>query len=291
MNEERANDRDAIDMNQTPELQHLFDAEGHLTNTALNDSIDGSLSGRQAGLVSAHLTGCDSCSTRRNELDRTIALIGSLPEVSPGRSFEIAPQPPREMESPAKPWLQTVISPAFPALRVAVAAVFLLLVGVTATDLITQPDNQGDQVAMIADTPAARTEPVMRDDAEEAPEATEEAPAPAANMQVEEAEQALPTGEPSQAFDQAAPDEDLLAGEAQEAEQATGGDGAIMAEPAAAPSPEPSPTASEPVPESRVDAAEESDGLSNWRVAEIALLLLLFWLVVTWFGLERMRNR
>jgi hypothetical protein len=64
-----------------------------------------------------------------------------------------------------------------------------------------------------------------------------------------------------------------------------------MAEPAATPSLEPSPTASEPVPESRVDTTEESDGLSNWRIAEIALLLLLFWLVVTWFGLERMRNR
>jgi hypothetical protein len=299
MSEERANRRNANDMNEPSEHTQLFDTAGHLTGNALNELIDGSLPSPQAAQVQAHLDGCPDCATRWHELTQTVALLRSLPEIEPSRSFEIAAQPASSAATPAKPRFQTILTPAFPVLRVAVAAVFLLLVGVTATDLITQPDDDRDQVAMIAEPTAAPTEAVMRQEAEEAPEAdaaplpTGAAPAPAAaGASLEEAgesQEALPASEPSEAFSQAVADEDTGAADAGVAQDAA--DGADIAQaPAATPEIAPSPTAA--APESRVDTTEDDDdGLSNWRIAEIALLLLLFWLVVTWFGLERMRKR
>jgi hypothetical protein len=42
--------------------------------------------------------------------------------------------------------------------------------------------------------------------------------------------------------------------------------------------------------EEEVNAKSGSDGLSGWRKAEIGLLIALAWLVVTWMGLERMKQ-
>ncbi|CAN5617449.1 hypothetical protein BH23CHL4_BH23CHL4_02690 [soil metagenome] len=283
MNEERANDSDTTGMNDIPEHQQMVDSAGHLTTDALNESIDGSLSGRDDELVSNHLAKCVECASRREELARTVALVRSMPEVEPRRSFEIAPNPSLASRPPAKSWFQGVLAPAFPALRVAVAAVFLLLVGVSATDLITQRDNQGDQVAMVADPPAARPESVSL---EEAPQAIGAPPAaPAANIEAAESDEAM-FAEPSEALGDAAARDDSDTSETGETVDA-GAD--AMDQPGPTPPPEPSPTPDASV--ARVDAAEESDGLSNWRIVEISLLLLLFWLVVTWIGVERVRKR
>ncbi|CAN5739118.1 hypothetical protein BH20CHL4_BH20CHL4_09610 [soil metagenome] len=283
MNEECANDRDTTGMNDTPERQQWFDSAGHLTTGALNESIDGSLSAFDDELLRHHLTVCAECGARREGLARTVALVRSMPEVEPHRSFEIASNPLPGSKPPAKAWFQGVLAPAFPALRVAVAAVFLLLVGVSATDLITQRDDQGDQVAMVADTPAARPESVSL---EEAPQAIGAPPAaPAANIEAAESDEAM-FAEPSEALGDAAARDDSDTSETGETVDA-GAD--AMDQPGPTPPPEPSPTPDASV--ARVDAAEESDGLSNWRIVEISLLLLLFWLVVTWIGVERVRKR
>lgn len=282
MNEEQENDRDTTGMSATPEQQHVFDTTGHLTNTALNESLDGSLPDQATGLVRGHLTGCDACASRRAELAQTISLVRSLPAVEPGRTFEIAPSPERAPTPQTKSWFQGVLSPSFPALRVAVAAVFLLLAGVTTADLVTQRDDQPDQVAMVADTPAARSDSVSM----QAPPATQPLPAaPQDQIEAVESEDVLRT-EPSEALSEPAADSESDMFDADQTEDASADP--TQAQP---PTPQPSPSATAAPPEERADASDESDGLSNWRIAEIALLLLLFWLIVTWLGLERIKKR
>jgi hypothetical protein len=245
----------------------------------LNELLDGTLTGPSGDLVERHLTDCARCATRRDELERTIALMRNMPVIEPGKSFEIQPSVAPARVSTAR--FQGVLTPAFPVLRVAVAAVFLLLVGVTAVDLGTQRDDQDDQVAMIANTPTARTDSISM----EAPESTEAAPAaPAVNIEAADADDAALT-EPSEAFSQAEVADEEAAGPEREA--VTGGGDAAVEQAVA--SPEVSPTATPE--EERLDARDDDDELSNWRIAEIALLLLLFWLVVTWIGLERVRKR
>jgi len=282
MNEEQENDRDITGMSATPEQQHLFDPAGHLTNGAFNNLLDGALSDRATALVRDHLTGCDACGSRRQELAQSISLMRSLPEVEPGRTFEIGPSRVRTTTPQTKSWFQGALTPAFPAMRIAVAAVFLLLVGVTTADLVTQRDDQGDQVAMVADTPAARSDSVSM----QAPPATQSLPAaPQDQIEAIESEDVLRSG-PSEALSEEAADSESDMFDADETGDA-GADPTTQQTPT--PQPSPSPTAAPP--EERVDASSEDDGLSNWRIAQIALLLLLFWLIVTWLGLERIKRR
>jgi hypothetical protein len=38
-------------------------------------------------------------------------------------------------------------------------------------------------------------------------------------------------------------------------------------------------------------STSDDDGVSNWRIAQIALIVLLLWLAVTVVGLQRLRTR
>ena len=53
----------------------------------LSSYIDGQVSPAERRLIEDHLTSCDSCSGELDDLRQTISLLGSLPELRPGRSY------------------------------------------------------------------------------------------------------------------------------------------------------------------------------------------------------------
>jgi hypothetical protein len=329
MSEGRENDREFINMSCNPDTQHLFDATGHLTISALNESIDGTLIDRDERVVQSHLAGCAACAAQRAELETTVRLLRALPEVESSRSFAVTAQ--KTGSAPAASRSQGWLTPAFPVLRVAVAAVFLLLVGVASVDVLTQRDDDADELAMLAETPNGGTDTeaiqapptstriplpstgggylVTAESTAETEEAmpTDEMPivggpggAPAGETtQAESVALALKTGgpgntptgeitlaEPAGMSGAEVADEDSLAMEQEEA----GIDGESPSDQAAA-SPEAATPEATPSPIERQESGDDKGGLSNWRIAEIALLLLLLWLIVTWIGLARMRRR
>lgn len=97
----------------------------------LSALLDGQLSPREEQRVRRHLEGCETCQRDLRALERTVALVRSLPQVRAPRSFQIAPTVP----APAVPfWLRPW---AYAALRtatgVAAALLVIALVGNVAT--------------------------------------------------------------------------------------------------------------------------------------------------------------
>jgi hypothetical protein len=172
-----------------------------------------------------------------------------------------------------------------PALRTATVAVFLLLVSVTAADLaIDRDSDQADFQPQVQQTvPAARqtqSEPTELPDG--APVAGEDA-APEPLDDAAPADGVAPAAAPtfgseaeSSSLQQAAPaEEPALAMER------------VVESPAASPAATP---AAKPVP-TAIESAPSGNGISRWRIAEIGLLLLLAWLLVTWIGRARIASR
>lgn len=92
------------------------------TGTLLSGYVDRRLNPEEQARVEEHLGGCRRCREELESLRAAVALLRSLPEVEPSRSFAVAPTKPLPGRA------------ALPALRFAVAAVVLLLVGTLAVD-------------------------------------------------------------------------------------------------------------------------------------------------------------
>jgi anti-sigma factor RsiW len=92
------------------------------TRGALSDYVDGRLNPEEGARIGEHLNTCRGCREDLESLRATVALLRSLPEVTPSRSFAVAPV--RAMPGRR----------ALPALRFATAAAVLLLVLAFAVD-------------------------------------------------------------------------------------------------------------------------------------------------------------
>jgi anti-sigma factor RsiW len=237
--------------------------EEHLTDAELNELVDGTLSARDTEWAQEHLATCTECDERYRTLLATVSALKSAPSVMPRRSFQLTPDQ-AKLPPKAPSWFDRFsewIVPGVPAIRAATLAIALLLLSVTAIDVITHRSDTSENAGPVAMRQAEPTQQAI----------------PA------QANGAVPTSIPAeQANDTAltsANQEEAAAGEAPEATEepgpmvssamqsgdtsesaAAGADGASDAEapPAAAmPQQEPSQALGE-APESMAEAAPEA---------------------------------
>ncbi|MBN2099618.1 MAG: zf-HC2 domain-containing protein [Dehalococcoidia bacterium] len=88
----------------------------------LSSYVDWRLDPEESARVEEHLSACRGCREELESLRATVALLRSLPEVTPSKSFALAPVRPL-------PWRR-----ALPAMRFATATAVLLLVAAFAVD-------------------------------------------------------------------------------------------------------------------------------------------------------------
>lgn len=275
----------------------------HLTDAELNELVDGTLAGRAMERAQAHLDSCLDCDAQYQALLATVTVLKQAPSLMPRRSFHLTPEQAKRPDPVPSRFdrFANWLVPGIPAIKFATIAVALLLISVTTFDVLT---NQSGQVDMGDSTSLQRESDL---------------PAPAAQNAQSEATEALILGESNEAI----PD-DTESETAFEASDAIGGaveqDAAsdsvsnsgmqgAPAAPAAAieqPNRVASPTAESTSPPlatatpqpagtpspSATTAAGSNDGsadfkLSWWRIAELGLLMVLIWLLVSWVGRSR----
>ncbi len=123
----------------------------HLAIEVLSAYVDNALPAADWAHADAHLATCEGCRQELRELSAMVALLGTLPEPRPRRSFQLSPA---QIQA-RTPWWQRLgerMLPRLPALRAATVAVTLLLVAVTTIDLLR--DTQTGGVSRPASQPA-----------------------------------------------------------------------------------------------------------------------------------------
>ena len=290
--------------------------EEHLSDAELNELVDGTLAGRDLESARAHLTGCAECDERYGALLATVSALKQAPSVMPRRSFQLTPEQARLPEKRPS-WLDRFaerILPGVPALKAATIAVALLLVSVTAFDVLTNQSGQSDRssetsVLREADLPVSTVEitqpaatemPMLGESSEVLPDAAEADTAPqdseTGGSDIGESEPALEAAEPGDsgaAESEAADDASFSSSAMQEAPPAPAA-AEQQSTIATSPTVEPTPTSTpEPTATATATPATDADGwsaefqLSWWRIAELGLLMLLIWLGVSWVGRSR----
>ena len=276
----------------------------HLTDAELNELVDGTLAGRDLERAQAHLAGCAECEARYQTLLATVSALKQAPSVMPRRSFQLTPEQAKLPEKQPS-WLDRFterLLPGVPAIKAATIAVALLLVSVTAFDVLTDQSSQND---MIPQTSVQREADLPAPAAENAqPAATDMPMLGESNESVPGtggSDTALQESEPDDesATDSDAADESFASSAMQEAPPAPAAaveQPTIAASPTAEPTSTPAPTAT-PSPTATASPtatpAPGSEGwsagftLSWWRIAELGLLMILIWLVVSWVGRSR----
>lgn len=291
----------------------------HLTDAQLNELVDGTLVGRELDTAREHLASCPECDERYRTLLATVSALRHAPSVMPRRSFQLTPEQARLSEK--KPgWLDRLadrLLPGVPAIKAATIAVALLLVSVTAFDVLTNQSGQDDPVSETsvmreADLPAptgafeqaAATEPPLleevSDTAADDGEAASTLQESETDSEIGEAEGALgaaETGGSDAEAPEPADNESFASSAMQEVPPAPA---AAMQAPtvAATPTTEATSTASpEPTetPSATATATPAPDDtssganleISRWRIAELGLLMILLWLIVSWVGRSR----
>ncbi len=126
-------------MTMPPSERRHRRSEEHLTDAELNELVDGTLAATDTERAQQHLATCPDCDERYRTLLATVSALKSAPSIMPRRSFQLTPEqakiPPKEPS-----WLDRFsewIVPGVPAIRAATLAVALLLLSVTAIDVIT----------------------------------------------------------------------------------------------------------------------------------------------------------
>jgi hypothetical protein len=129
-------------------------AAPHLTPEQLSAYLDGDVAAVERTRQDAHLRDCPDCRDELVALRTTVVLLRGLPEYRPRRSFQLQP----DQIAATRPWWERLglrILPALPALRVATVAAALLLVAVSAGEVIQ--DRTGDEAPMQQPVPAETT--------------------------------------------------------------------------------------------------------------------------------------
>ncbi len=275
----------------------------HLTDAELNELVDGTLAGRELNRAQAHLVSCQDCDAQYRALLATVTALKQAPSLMPRRSFQLTPEQaklPDPVPSRFDRFADWIV-PGIPAIKLATIAVALLFVSVTTFDVLTNQSGQDDM---------SQSTSLQRDT---------DFPAPAVQNAQSEATEALAPPESNASIsddggsDTALEANDVAGGAAAPDADSDSASSAAMQEAPAAPAPAveepvlfasptvestPTPTLSattEPIPTPSPEATpiagsdDRSGGLalSKWRIAELGLLMVLIWLLVSWIGRSR----
>ncbi|MDQ3515013.1 MAG: zf-HC2 domain-containing protein [Chloroflexota bacterium] len=119
------------------------DRAGHLSDAQVSAWVDDALGAGERGQIERHLASCPTCRDAVRDLASIRLLLRELPTPVPGRSFRLHPADARVATPrwrPAAGWAARLV-PALPALQAATAGVALLLLAVTAGDVLTRQDD------------------------------------------------------------------------------------------------------------------------------------------------------
>jgi hypothetical protein len=133
----------------------------HLTDAELNELVDGSLSPTETGRANAHMQSCADCTERYQTLLATGSALQAAPSLMPRRSFQLSPEQAKIPEKQPS-WFDRFanwIVPGVPAVRAATLAVALLLISVTAIDVLTHQSNDSENAGPIVMRQAEPTQP------------------------------------------------------------------------------------------------------------------------------------
>lgn len=259
-----------------------FDVRQHLDGEALSDYLDDALEPDERTAATAHLKACGDCRRELAELRATVALLRGLPQYRPRRSFQLG----REHAPRAGVgfWERLL-----PALRAATIAVAVLLVVVSAGDLVS---------SRLGDDDAAFEAPVAPNLANQAPAAV----TATGDRALQDMDELGEVPSFADAVTSEAGDGARYRDVREAVDDEFVGDsvtGAVAEPPPADLLPAPAPAApadsvasgdAASQPESRT-TADGRKRPSAWRIAEVALVLVLFWLLVSLVGLQRLRRR
>lgn len=275
----------------------------HPDTETLSASLDGRLASWERDTVAMHVAGCSDCRRELTELRATVLLLNDLPRYEPRRSFQISPRQLRTAPEDSWAWF-TRLLPALPALRTATMAVAILLMAVSAGDVlvhrnggesndVTAPQGQalnalGTETVQPSSNQQAN-EPMMA--AQDAPSTTSGSGAAAAGVQPELDQAADQQEGGQQAPMEAAPGSDnavVTVPAADERNEETGQQTAILQATGQSGS---SAISGRNAGTPRPVAATPRQRPSAWRLTEVGLGLILLWLIVTVAGLQRLRRR
>jgi hypothetical protein len=293
-------------------------AERHLSLETLSAYADGQLSAKEQTEATTHIASCAFCQEELRSLRATTILMRSLPEPQPARSFQLGPEYAKNVgpETASVGWMERLLG-GTPALRTATAAVAMLLVVVVAGDVLTNntsnsqhesvqaPASTSNPVIVAPATNTAQASTLFQSNAT-APEsaaptivppqvpAAQQKEAPSEGAQTEGAGADAASGESDRATaaDETQNDQIQAAGAAP-AELTATPEPTSTATPRSTPTVQPTATLAPTSTATAVPASTSgttNNNERNWRIAEIALSLLLAWLIVTWIGLKRLRR-
>jgi hypothetical protein len=262
----------------------------HLNDSAMSAYLDGEMRPYERSIADAHLRACAACRRDLADLRATVELLHALPEARPRRSFQLSPEQAHDSVS----WLRRLVT-GLPAAQIAAVAVSVLLVIVISADLLTHEGGHGQlQMAVQAPTTINSAIPPNAQESDNVQPQLGAKPAstrpPAAISAARQAQPTAAIASAAQAPANAAPGAPAPAGGAAGSSAA---ESAAVASPSASPAATPGPTAA---PAPTVQATEVANSQSNgasrpswWRIAEIALAIVLLWLIVSTIGLRRIR--
>ena len=146
----------------------------HLDVDTLSAYLDQQLPPAELAAIRAHLATCAECERDLAELRATVALLRELPQYATRRSFQLGPGYARRAArgSPLSGWFDRLV-PTLPVLRIATAAVAVLLIAVIAGDLVL---NRGAEPAPQLQT-GSRVERATGPESQLAPAPAVQAPA------------------------------------------------------------------------------------------------------------------
>ena len=115
----------------------------HLDVDALSAYLDQHLPPAEQAAAARHLATCPDCAHELAELRATVALLRTLPHYAPGQSFQLGPEHARRRGGDRRAeqilwgWLDRLV-PALPAVRVATVAAAVLLVAVITGGVVAE---------------------------------------------------------------------------------------------------------------------------------------------------------
>ena len=249
----------------------------HLDGDVLSAYVDRVVSAVERVEIDIHLAGCVECRHELAELRATLDLLAGLPQYRSRRTFQLGPEHIRPRQSA---WAGRLI-PILPVLRAAVLVVALLLGGVSAADILTSEEDQ------TANAPESLQLPVVEEDLTEADGTI---PADQSSNVVEAAPPNSRAAAPGAAGETVQGGEGQAGGmePASDAVNALAPTNDLSLAPAEAEAPTP---VEDPGSTAGAEDSPADQKTSWWRIAEVALALLLAWLLILWAAIRSITRR
>ncbi|MCO5220084.1 MAG: zf-HC2 domain-containing protein [Thermomicrobiales bacterium] len=126
--------------------RHRNQSVNHLTDAQLNELVDRTLAEKDRVAAQEHLAGCEECNDRYLTLLATVDALQHAPSLMPRRSFQLTPEQAKRPEKRPSRFdrFANLLIPGIPAIKAATIAVALLLISVTAFDVLTDQSSVSD---------------------------------------------------------------------------------------------------------------------------------------------------